>query len=429
MSTLSYKCPCCASPLTYDGGTGKLSCAACGNTFEPADLEAMEMDQQGDQLTFEVDADSYTEADAMDAYHCKSCGAQLVCENTTTATECPYCGSPTILPDRIQGGVKPEKVVPFLIGKEQAEQMFHGYFKGKRLLPNVFIKTDNHIHEVRKLYVPYWLFDCGAEGDFIYDAEKKREERSGEWKITHTEHYAVRRTGTLDFSDIPVDGSEKMNPAIAESLEPYDLDKAVPFQSAVLSGAMADRADIAAEDCKDRAAQRVKTTTEQTLRSTVTGYSSVSVRRGSVRTEHGKATPVLLPAWIITTVKEEKNGPKTYTFAINGQSGQLTCDVPYDRAKFWTWLLGLFVVIMAIGCGVLALMDAMASGSLMITGIVALIISLAVVFGMAAKLKTAAKQAAASNYVVKNSLNLSRRIDQYLYTTTTREKIEQPKKA
>ena len=69
---------------------------------------------------------------------------ELITEGTTTATECPYCGSPAILPDRIDGGIRPEMVVPFIITKEQAQQAFEGYFKGKKLLPNIF-KKDNQI--------------------------------------------------------------------------------------------------------------------------------------------------------------------------------------------------------------------------------------------------------------------------------------------
>ena len=68
---------------------------------------------------------------------------------------------------------------------------------------------------------------------------------------------------------------------------------------------------------------------EGTLRDTVTGYDEVSERSKRDETEGGRATPALLPVWLMTTVKEGK----TYTFAINGQTGKLTCDVPADKAK------------------------------------------------------------------------------------------------
>lgn len=174
----------------------------------------------------------------MRAYFCKNCGAELMADEA--AAECPYCGSPTILPDRIEGGVKPEKVIPFVVTKEQAQKQFEDYFKGKRLLPNIFLNGRNRISEMRRLYVPYWLFSCDACADMVYDAEKVRTEQKGEWEITRTKHYLVRRKGGMCFENIPVDGSVKMDDKLTESLEPYDLSAAIPFQSAVLAGAMAD---------------------------------------------------------------------------------------------------------------------------------------------------------------------------------------------
>ena len=44
-------------------------------------------------------------------------------DETTTATERPCGGSPTVLPDRIEDDVKPEKI-PFVVTKEQAQKQF-----------------------------------------------------------------------------------------------------------------------------------------------------------------------------------------------------------------------------------------------------------------------------------------------------------------
>lgn len=174
MSIIAYKCPCCSAPLSFSGASGKLECAACGNSYETEAIEAMNPAVSGDGVRFERPAEAFDSADteAIQAFICESCGAELMTEETTTATECPYCGSPTILPDRIEGGIKPELVVPFTITKEQAQRQFEEYFKGKRLLPNIFTDSRNRIADMRKLYVPYWLFDCGAAANIVYDAEK-----------------------------------------------------------------------------------------------------------------------------------------------------------------------------------------------------------------------------------------------------------------
>ena len=158
MSTASYNCPCCGGPLKFSGESGKLECTACGNNYEPEALEMMTPEESGDEITFANDAKRFDTGEAgMRAYLCKNCGAELMTEDTTTAAECPYCGSPTILPDRIEGGVKPEKVVPFVVTKEQAQKQFEDYFKGKKLLPNVFLNSRNRISEMRRLYIPYLL--------------------------------------------------------------------------------------------------------------------------------------------------------------------------------------------------------------------------------------------------------------------------------
>ena len=426
MSTATYTCPCCGAPLSFSGESGKLECASCGNSYELDAIQALTSAESVDRLEFENQAESFdaSEAAQMQAYICKGCGAELLTEDTTTATECPYCGSPTILPERIEGGVKPEKVIPFKVTKEEAQKQFEEYFKGKRLLPNVFLQSRNRIAEMRKLYVPYWLFDCEARANIVYDAEKRSTERRGEWEITHTRHYLVQRSGRMAFDSIPVDGSEKLDNRITESLEPYDLSAAVPFQPAVLAGALADHADVEAADCEKRAVERVENSISQAMRDTVSGYSSVSERSRSIHSDNGTATPVLMPVWLITTQKEGK----TYTFAINGQTGKLTCDVPADRKKSLLWGGGVFVGVLALIALVLALAGAIGSGTILMAVIAALIVALVVVGVLKGQLKQAVHESAAANYVRTDSFKLDVKRDHFLYENTERRKIEQPKK-
>lgn len=415
-------CPCCGAPLAYSGASGKLECAACGNSYETEILDAMNAPEDKGGIAFDRPAETFGGADEeqMQAFTCKSCGAELMTEGTTTATECPYCGSPTILPERIAGGVRPEKVIPFVVTKEQAQKQFEDYFKGKRLMPNIFLNSRNRISEMRKLYVPYWLFDCDAAGDVVYDAEKRRVERRGEWEITRTSHYLVRRRGSMSFKNIPVDGSVKLDNKITESLEPYDLSAAVDFQPAVLAGAMADHADVDAEACEGRAVERVESSLASALRETVLGYGTVRERSRHLHAEGGKVTPALMPVWLITT---EKDG-KTYTFAINGQTGKLTCDVPADAKKSFLWGGGVFVGVLAVAALICWLMEMLDSGTMLIAGIIALIAAFATVGGLKSQLKQAVHQHEARNYVKQGSFVMQMRQDHFLYESVTRRKIE-----
>ena len=422
MSTIAYKCPCCGAPLSFSGESGKLECAACANSYETEAIEAMNPVETDAAPAFDLPKEAFSDEDAagMQAYICEGCGAELMTEGTTTATECPYCGSPAILPDRIAGGVKPEKVIPFTVSKEQAQKLFEDYFKGKRLLPNVFQDSRNRISDMRRLYVPYWLFDCEAGANIVYDAQKVHTRREGNWEITKTEHYVVRRKGGMAFEHIPVDGNEKLDNRITESLEPYDLSAAVDFSPSVLAGAVADHADVDAAQCEGRAMERVENSISQAMRDTVIGYTSVTERSKNIRTEGGKVTPVLMPVWLITT---EKDG-KTYTFAINGQTGKLTCDVPADRKKSFLWGGGVFAGAFGAGALALYLLEQMGGGTLLIAAIVAAVIALGVVGSLTAQLKQAVRQHAAADYVRRGSFKLDISYDRFLYETTKKRKIE-----
>ena len=136
MSTVAYQCPCCGAPLAYGAESGKLECAACGNSYELDALEVMNESQETGSIQFDMPTETFNESEAaqMRAYICQGCGAELMTEETTTATECPYCGSPTVLPERIDNAVKPEMVIPFTVTKEQAQAQFENYFKGIKKL-------------------------------------------------------------------------------------------------------------------------------------------------------------------------------------------------------------------------------------------------------------------------------------------------------
>ena len=148
------------------------------------------------------------------------------------------------------------------------------------------------------------------------------------------------------------------------------------------------------------------------------------MRSKNIFAEGGKVTPVLMPVWLITTEKEGK----TYTFAINGQTGKLTCDVPADTKKSWLWGGGVFAGVMGIGTLILHLMDKLGSGTLLGAAIIALVAAFGVYGVLLGQLKQAVKQSSAANYVKKGSFNLSIRYDKYLYTTTNRRKIESSNK-
>ena len=335
-------CPACKTELNSEGISGEATCPGCGAEFQMEDLRAYAAqmaEKHDDNMNWDTEAGSQWqegEADGLRIYGCKQCGGEIVADETTGATHCPYCGNPVVLAGHFTGLLKPDLVIPFKVDKKAAIAALQNHYKGKVLLPKVF-KDQNHIEEVKGLYVPVWLFDTDADAYVQYRATRTRTWSDSQYNYTATDYYAVLRGGGIGFENVPVDGSTKMDDALMESIEPFNIADAVPFQTAYLPGYMADKYDVDAPSSIDRANQRIKQSTEDAFRSTVLGYTSVTTVNSNISLQNGKARYALYPVWILNT---DWNGQK-FTFAINGQTGKIAGDLPMDKGAFWKWLLGI----------------------------------------------------------------------------------------
>ena len=290
-----------------------------------------------------MSSDWGSDGENITVYNCPSCGAEIICDSTTAATSCPYCDNPTIVPNKLSGTLKPNYVIPFKLNKDDAVAALKKFYKKKALLPKVF-KSENHIQEIKGMYVPFWLFDSKADADIEFAATRTHVSRSGDEEITTTEHYVIHRAGTVDFNKIPADASEKMPDDYMDALEPYDYADLKEFSTAYLPGYMADRYDVEVSDCFERADKRAGNTTMDIMRGSVVGYDSVEILRKSVSLKRGKVNYALLPVWMLNTKWKDKN----YMFAVNGQTGKIVGELPVDKGRYWAWFAAIAAPLAAI---------------------------------------------------------------------------------
>ena len=338
-NTTNYQCPACTGPLRFDSASGKLCCDYCGSTYDVAQVEALygEKQAQADKAAEAAEKAASSgpvwgemETGDLSSRTCTSCGAELVCGPETAATTCPYCGNPTVLGGQLSGKLKPEYIIPFRMDKKTAIENLKKYYKGKAFLPKAF-KESNHIEEIQGVYVPFWLFDGGAEGEVDYKAANSRTYKDDDYEVTETDHYDVRRAGSIAFEKIPVDASSKMPDDHMDSIEPFDYTQMQPFSTAYLPGYLADKYDVTVDDSRARADRRSRETLENALRETVTGYGTCVTDRTDIRLHRGKVHYALLPVWMLST---KWNG-ESFLFAMNGQTGKLVGDLPTDRGRYW----------------------------------------------------------------------------------------------
>ena len=363
----NYQCPSCNGPLHFSGSTGKLECDYCGSSYEVSEIEKLYAEKEAAAAQAKEDADAKAEqaaqsgeasewdvsgaggewgeeAQGMKVYNCPSCGAQLFCDETTAATSCPYCGNPGVVPGQFSGTKRPDYVIPFKLEKKDAIAALKEHYKGKFLLPKVF-SQENHLEEIKGVYVPFWLFDADADATMRYEATNSTSYRDGNYMVTDTSHYDIYRQGSIAFERVPVDGSSKMPDDYMDSEEPFDYGDMKEFSTAYLPGFLADKYDVDAAAASERADGRCEQSVVDAMRSTVTGYATVVPESEHVNLKRGTVKYALLPVWLLSTKWKDKN----YLFAMNGQTGKMVGDLPADKGKlrklFWGLTIGLTAVL------------------------------------------------------------------------------------
>lgn len=352
----NYQCPACTGPLNYSPETGKVSCDFCGSSYELAEIEALyaqkdetaaenfaKAEDSGQWDTSDLTEDWGEDAEGMKTYSCPSCTAELICDATTAATSCPYCGNPTVVPGQFAGAMKPDYVIGFKVDKEAAVAALKKHYSKRYFLPKAF-SANNHIEKIQGVYVPFWLFDGEANGSATYHATRTRVYRQGDYRVTETSHFQVARGGSMAFAKVPVDASTKMPDDHMDSIEPYDYSELKPFSTAYLPGFLADKYDMTIEQSAERADSRCKQTLADALRGTVIGYETVMQQGSNIGIKRGKVHYALLPVWLLHT---KWNG-KDFLFAMNGQTGKMVGDLPVDKGKFWRTFLALGLGISAL---------------------------------------------------------------------------------
>ena len=357
--TKKYPCPNCGVAMEFRPDTQMLHCEFCNSAFTPRQMAAMER-ELADVLKREglgaepatpnatnpatgAAANSATSIAAdppashlmqMTILRCQSCGAELAVSGTEASTFCAFCGQPTVVSDRLEGWLKPDYIIPFTVTKEDAATAIREKLSKGRFIPR---KLKNFKAErLGGVYIPHFLFDVYYADDQVWTYKETHGKR------TVTKH--CRRAAECMFRDVPVDVSLHMPDGASQRLEPYNTNELKPFNAAYLSGFYSDRFDesstkancIAVTRASEMFNERMKTELEIDYHDVTRRDSSDSVSEAINRRY------ALLPAWIMTF----HQGGKPYNIMVNGQTGKVSCAVPFLKAK----AMLLYVLMLLLFC-------------------------------------------------------------------------------
>ena len=322
------KCPECGAPLRFDPARGLMVCDYCDKTVElPQQPEAEPQEPEVDGFDFNsLGAQASQEnADAVPIYNCVSCGAEVITPPEQAALTCPYCGNNIVLTQKVSGKLRPDGLIPFKLDARDLPARMNSFYRDKVLLPRRFF-SDSTMGKVTGVYVPFWIFNGRMTGVLDFTAHTSVSRRQGDYTVTTTSHYALRRDVDLSFRDVPVDASGRIDDDLMDSLEPFDMTASVPFDMRYLAGFTADRFDREKGDVAPRAKERMIRTADKVVTGRVGGEYAGVRRVGGELHSQLQARYLLLPVYLF----EIAHGGRSYRFAVNGQTGKVVGDVPTD---------------------------------------------------------------------------------------------------
>jgi len=372
MAAITYKCPNCDGPLTWNGEKGKFVCDFCRGMFTEAELQALnpaeakaetieseyvperseskedkalrEAVEQGSGNTDNA-AEKKPRPAMMKVYVCPSCGAQVTADDTRAATTCYYCHNPIVLSDKFNEDLTPDLIIPFKIDRKKAEEIFTNWVKQQKYVPSDFYNK-KQIELLTGVYFPYWVYDCTVHSDVRAEGTKIRTWEALGFKNTETSVFDISNSGDMQINDLTRIALNKASKVLCESVMPFDKEGMKPFQQGYLQGYIAEVRDVSKENIKPDIEKEIKDFGSSKIEADIgAGYDSVDVKDLKMSVRDEKYSYALMPVWTVTY--KGKDG-KTYYFSINGYSGKTCGELPVDNSKLIRLFFTIFVPMFAI---------------------------------------------------------------------------------
>lgn len=348
MAVITYKCPNCGGDLRFDPESQRYKCEYCLSDFSQKELDEMTPEREagpaGQPEAAQQPGQEQQPGQAV-LYNCPSCGAEIVTDETTTATFCYYCHNPVVLAGKLQGAYHPDLVIPFAIDRKKALEIFNQWIGRKKYIPKAFYSQEQ-IEKLSGIYFPYWLYNCQVDGRLDAEATKLKTWVNGNVQFVQTEKFDVSRAGQMPVEHVTRNALKKANRQLVEGVLPFEMDGLQPFSMGYLSGFQAENRDMERQEFEQEIEQEVREFAEGSLKSGISLYDSVNIRSQSAEIKDAAWNYTLMPVWTLT-YKDAKSG-KIYYFACNGQTGKICGELPVDPGRLMTLFASIFAPLLVI---------------------------------------------------------------------------------
>ena len=138
---IEYKCPFCGGAMEFDSKSQHMKCLYCNTEMTVEEFQRTqkpEAETAAEKKTakenwFSLSSGQWQkdETNHMRVYSCQSCGGEIVADETTGATTCPFCNNKVTIKGQFSGDLKPDYIIPFKLDKKAAKKRYYSHSEKK----------------------------------------------------------------------------------------------------------------------------------------------------------------------------------------------------------------------------------------------------------------------------------------------------------
>ncbi len=326
-----YACPGCGSMMRFDIMTQQLKCEYCGSSVDPKSHP-------------QAAADAKHESYDMTVYSCPQCGGEIMAGENEATGFCTYCGAVLELDGRLTEQLKPHKIIPFKVTKDECKKNYAAATKKVWCMPKALTDADK-LEKFRGIYLPYWVYQAEQKGPVRISGSRT----SGNYE----ERCHINFNLNANYDWLIYDASSSFADDLSEAILPFDKQKAEDFSTAYLSGFFADIADVNCDVYMEDAIDEANDLTTEGIPKQGSGLSGMHIDKiddptTAYHTELTAIKRAMAPVWFLTW----RDRDRVAYAAVNGESGKVVADYPVDRKAFYLRSLiaaaAAFVVLLMI---------------------------------------------------------------------------------
>ena len=328
-------CTSCGGRVEFSPSDKALKCVKCGSAY-PIEYKKEQRKHALDWIPDNSQIDKWASVNR--AYKCKVCGAQVTFNRYDVSTRCQYCNSDTIVPLKDLPGLKPEKIIPFKIDKEQAKQEFKMRTLKRKFLPNEFKKNLPQAN-MGATYISSFAFDCFVNATYSgrQSFTKTVRDKDGRSRSV-TEYKYFSGTINRQFNDLVVESSDKINQDEISGILPYNFSECYDYDDDFIKGYNVGYYNQSVQDAEIVAQNEALKIIDREIRNKYSSVDYVDIKPTYSNIVYNYT---LLPAYFINFKYKDKQ----YINMMNGQTGKVTGKVPRSGAKISLFVLMILLII------------------------------------------------------------------------------------